>query len=64
MWDVNEEANAETQNILRETGYHDTVTMTVDLADPAAIDKAGERVRNEYGIPDIVFNVRFRLSLA
>lgn len=31
--------------------------MTVDLASPDAIDKAGEIVRNEYGIPDLVFNV-------
>ncbi|KAI6174627.1 Protein dhs-3 [Aphelenchoides bicaudatus] len=56
MWDVNEEANKETQKILHELGYHDNVTMTVDLASPKAIDEAGERVRNEYGIPDLVFN--------
>lgn len=32
--------------------------MTVDLVSVEDIDRAGEIVRNEYGIPDLVFNVR------
>jgi len=56
MWDVNTEANEETQKILHNMGYTDNIAMTVDLASPDAIDKAGEIVRTEYGIPDLVFN--------
>lgn len=32
MWDVNEEANKETQKILRELGYHDNVTVDFEWA--------------------------------
>lgn len=37
--------------------------MTVDLASVEDIDRAGEIVRNEYGIPDLVFNVSFYRSI-
>ncbi|KAI6171335.1 Epidermal retinol dehydrogenase 2 [Aphelenchoides bicaudatus] len=56
MWEVNEEANLETQRILHQLGYHDNVTMTVDVSSQESIEKAGERVRSEYGIPDLIFN--------
>jgi hypothetical protein len=36
--------------------------MTVDLSSPEAIDRAGEKVRKEYGIPDLIFNVSFLLN--
>ncbi|KAI6226270.1 Protein dhs-3 [Aphelenchoides fujianensis] len=56
LWDVNEAGNKETEKIIREMGYQEVHTMTVDLAQPADIDRAGEIVRNEHGIPDLVFN--------
>lgn len=30
--------------------------MTVDVSDPEDIKRAGEEVRENYGIPDLVFN--------
>ncbi|KAI6195838.1 hypothetical protein M3Y94_01035900 [Aphelenchoides besseyi] len=56
LWDVNEEGNKETEKIIRQMGYSDVVTMTVDLASVESIDRAGEVVRNDHGIPDLVFN--------
>lgn len=54
---MNEAANRETAALLAQLGYADGVTtMTVDLSNRAEIERAGERVRNEIGVPDIVFN--------
>ncbi|KAI6195921.1 hypothetical protein M3Y94_01046300 [Aphelenchoides besseyi] len=57
LWDVNEDDNMETLRILELLGYtDDVVAMTVNLADPHAIEIAGREVIKEYGIPDLVFN--------
>lgn len=56
MWDVNEESNNETVKMLHGMGYDDIHPMTVDLSNMKSIEKAGKRVRTEFGCPDLVFN--------
>ncbi|CAD5209312.1 unnamed protein product [Bursaphelenchus okinawaensis] len=57
LWDVNEEGLKETKEILAQNGHDNVQIMRVNLGDHDDVRRAGSEVRDNYGVPDIVFNV-------
>jgi len=55
LWDVNQEANESTAASIVSSGGTAS-TYTVDVSDPAQIASAAQRVRDEIGVVDILFN--------